>query len=97
MQGSNTIGSSITGNAATVSVTSITSGATERPVYFNDGTTTSGNGVLRMDGSANGMRYRADQNRLLLSNLTVVNAVTGDINGNASTATLASNVDVSWY
>ena len=91
----NSISSNITGNAATVSVTSITSGATERPVYFNDGTTTSGNGVLRMDGSANGMRYRADQNRLLLSNLTVVNAVTGDLNGNADTATLASNVDVS--
>ena len=91
----NSISSDITGNAATVSVTSITSGATERPVYFNDGTTTSGNGVLRMDGSANGMRYRADQNRLLLSNLTVANAVTGDLNGNASTATLANNVNIS--
>ena len=63
-----------------------TSGATERRVYFNDGTTTSGSGVVRMDGSANGMRYRADKIRLF-SNLTVNNAVVGDLNGTATNAT----------
>jgi hypothetical protein len=78
--GSNITGT-LNGNASTATLSTHVVGSSNRVLYNNstNNTTTSGN--LTFNGST-----------LTVNNLTVTGTFTGSVNGNAATATLASNV-----
>ena len=92
---SSTIAGSITGNAGSatnINVQGLTGGTTEKRILFNGGGATGGNQRAQIDTDSAGVRYRADQNRLLVGNLTVAGTIVGNISGSAASATNATNI-----
>ena len=92
----NTISGSISGNAASatnINVQGLTGGSAEKRILFNGGGVSTGNQRAQIDLDTAGVRYRSDQNRLLVGNLTVAGTIVGSITGSAASATNATNVN----